>query len=80
MLAWTREQLSEASGVPMRTLTRLEAGLVHRPHQGTLRAITAALAKAGVEFIAPNGGGPGVRLTREAALREAVAAAKGTGQ
>jgi transcriptional regulator with XRE-family HTH domain len=77
MLAWTREELSKASGVPMRTLTRIEAGLVHRPHQGTLRSIIAAFAAAGVEFIPANGGGPGVRLSREAALREALALAKG---
>ena len=77
MLGWTREHLSNVSGVPMRTLTRLEAGLVRRPHQSTLRAIADALNAGGVEFIHPNGGGPGVRLTREAALREAVAAAKG---
>jgi hypothetical protein len=62
----------------MRTLTRLEAGLVRRPHQSTLRALVTTFATAGVEFIPANsGGGPGVRLTREAALREAIAAAKG---
>lgn len=76
MLSWTREQLSAASGVPMRTLTRLEAGLVSRPHQRTLRALAAAFITAGIEFIPTNGGGPGVRLTREAALREAMAIAK----
>lgn len=76
MLAWTREQLSEASGVPMRTLTRLEAGLVHRPQQRTLRAIADAVVKAGVKFIPADDDGPGVRLTREAALREALSTAK----
>jgi hypothetical protein len=42
-----------------------------------MRRISTALRDGGVEFIPANGGGPGVRLTREAALREAVAAAKG---
>ncbi len=57
----------------LRTLAELEAGRIQRPQGRTLDA----LAAHGVEFIHPNGGGPGVRLTREAALREAVAAAKG---
>jgi hypothetical protein len=35
-----------------------------RPHASTLAAIISALESAGVEFIAENGGGPGVRLRR----------------
>jgi len=66
--------------VSLRTLVVLEAGQVARPHARTLASVAATLTAAGVEFIAPNGGGPGVRLTREAALREAVAAAKGAEQ
>jgi transcriptional regulator with XRE-family HTH domain len=77
MLDWTREQLSEASQVPFRTLTRIEAGMVERPHARTLRAIHDALTAAGIEFLDGNGGGPGVRLTREAAIRIAVQKAKG---
>ena len=33
-----------------------------------LAAIRAALEKAGVEFIAENGGGPGVRLKKKGAM------------
>ena len=55
----------------------LEAGQTPRPQVRTLNALAATLAAHGVEFIHPNGGGPGVRLTREAALREAVATGKG---
>jgi transcriptional regulator with XRE-family HTH domain len=77
LLDWTREQLAEASGVSLRTLVSIEAAKIARPQRRTMQAIARALSAAGVEFIPPNGGGPGVRLTREAALQEAVAAAKG---
>jgi transcriptional regulator with XRE-family HTH domain len=77
MLDWTREQLSAASQVPFRTLTRIEAGMVERPHAKTLRAIRDALTAAGIEFIDGDGDGPGVRFTREAAIRMAVERAKG---
>jgi transcriptional regulator with XRE-family HTH domain len=42
------------------TVARLERGETLNPR--TLAAIRAALEAAGVEFIAENGGGPGVRL------------------
>ena len=61
----------------LRTLVELEAGQTSRPQVCTLHALAATLAAHGVEFVHPNSGGPGVRLTREAALREAVATAKG---
>lgn len=76
LLAWSQRDLAARSGVPLRTLARIEAGEVAKPRGSTMRRISAALREGGVEFIAPNGGGPGVRLTREAALREMVAAAK----
>ena len=60
----------------LRTLAEPEAGQIQRPQARTLDALAATLAAHGVDFIPPHGGGPGVRLTREAALREAVAAAK----
>jgi hypothetical protein len=47
----------------VRTLDRLEAGSVV-PHDKTLTAVRAALEAAGVEFIAENGGGAGVRLAK----------------
>ncbi len=61
----------------LRALAEPEAGWIRRPQVRTLDALAATLAAHGVELIHPNGGGLGVRLTREAALREAVAAAKG---
>lgn len=77
MLEWTREHLSTVSGVPIRTLTRLETGLVQRPHAKTLRAIREALTAAGIEFIEGGGSGPGVRFTREAGLKAMLSATKG---
>jgi transcriptional regulator with XRE-family HTH domain len=63
LIGWMRKELAAASGVTERTLARLEAGeTVARP--STSRAIRAALEAAGVEFIAQNGGGPGVRLRK----------------
>ena len=47
----------------MRTLSRFEDDTgASRP--ATIAAIRTALEAAGVEFIAENGGGPGVRLRK----------------
>lgn len=54
--------LAKISGVSTDTISRLEAGEELKPR--TLAAIRAALEAAGVEFIAENGGGPGVRLKK----------------
>ncbi|MDO9713449.1 helix-turn-helix domain-containing protein [Paracraurococcus lichenis] len=77
LLAISQRDLAARSGVPLRTLARIEAGEVAKPRRGTMQRLSAVLREAGVEFIPANGGGPGVRLTREAALREAVEVAKG---
>jgi transcriptional regulator with XRE-family HTH domain len=45
------------------TVARLERGEHLRP--ATVAAIRAALEAAGVDFIDPNGGGPGVRLAKQ---------------
>jgi len=54
--------LAAAAQVSTNTITRLERGEALHPR--TLAAIRAALEAAGVEFIAENGGGPGVRLRK----------------
>ncbi|WP_376092784.1 helix-turn-helix transcriptional regulator [Roseomonas sp. CCTCC AB2023176] len=61
LLDWTRDQLAERSGVPLRTLARLEAE-EGSPQRRTLAAIRSALEAAGVEFT--NGDAPGVRLRK----------------
>ena len=63
LLDWQIDQLEAASGVHRRTLIRLERGQA-TTRSTTLAAIRAALEAAGVEFIAENGGGAGVRLKR----------------
>jgi transcriptional regulator with XRE-family HTH domain len=56
--------LAEAAMVSPDTIARLERGEELRAR--TLAAIRAALEAAGVEFIAENGGGAGVRLRKSA--------------
>jgi transcriptional regulator with XRE-family HTH domain len=69
LLDWSREHLSAQAGVPLRTLDRMESG-IGTPQRRTLAAIRAALEAAGVEFIAENGGGAGVRLRKGGAPHE----------
>ena len=56
----------------MRTLARMEMeeGV---PRRGTLSAIRTALEVAGVEFIAENGGGAGVRLRKPPSATDTAA-------
>jgi transcriptional regulator with XRE-family HTH domain len=63
LLGLTRTALSRASEVPMRTLSRFEDD-TGASRLSTVAAIRAALEAAGVEFIAENGGGAGVRLRK----------------
>ncbi len=56
-------ELSEKSGVSTDTIVRFEKGEQLRPR--TIKALRAALEAAGVEFIAENGGGAGVRQRKE---------------
>jgi transcriptional regulator with XRE-family HTH domain len=62
---WSRETLAARCRCTVRTLARIEAG-ENAPRSSTLAAIRAALEAAGVEFIAENGGGAGVRLRKGA--------------
>jgi transcriptional regulator with XRE-family HTH domain len=55
-------ELADAANVSPDTVARLERGEALR--DGTVNAIRAALESAGVEFIAENGGGAGVRLKK----------------
>jgi len=65
LMAWSQQRLAETAGVSVPTIKRLEAN--DGPLGGreeTASKICAALEAAGVEFIAENGGGPGVRLRK----------------
>ncbi|MFT8440060.1 XRE family transcriptional regulator [Acetobacter fabarum] len=54
--------LASAANVSPTTITRLERG--EPLYSRTIEAIRTALEAAGVEFIAENGGGAGVRLRK----------------
>jgi predicted transcriptional regulator len=65
LLDWSQEQLAEAAEISSPTIKRLEAQ--EGPMGGraaTGSKIRAALESAGIEFVAENGGGVGVRLRR----------------
>ena len=68
MLRMDQSALAAASGVSVETIKRLEVmnGQLSETRVATINAIRAALEKAGVEFIAENGGGPGLRLKKTA--------------
>lgn len=65
LLGWSQTELARRSGVSEPTIKRLEAAEGHLGGRTqTTESIRTALEKAGVEFIAENGGGPGVRLRK----------------
>jgi hypothetical protein len=65
LVRWTAEDLAVASKLGVATIRRAEAidGIPNLTGANAA-AIRRALEAAGVEFIASNGGGPGVRLTK----------------
>ena len=65
LLRWEQRGLAEASGVSLPSVKRLETqpGAL-AAQERTIAELRNALEKAGVEFIAENGGGPGVRLRK----------------
>jgi len=63
LLDWSQQDLAREAKVGLVTVRQLEAGL-HQPRRATLIVVCQTLEHAGVEFIAENGGGPGVRLRK----------------
>lgn len=61
-IGWGVRDLARAAGISTQTIARLERGETLK--ESTLAALRAALEAAGVEFIAENGGGAGVRLRK----------------
>jgi len=62
-LNWSLQDLAKAARVHRNTISNFETGKFSGS-EDVLEAIRAALEAAGVEFIAENGGGPGVRLRK----------------
>jgi hypothetical protein len=71
-----QRHLANLGGTPLRTLARTEAGEVLKPRGTSMKRLAASLRDGSVEFAPSNGGGPGVRQSHEAALREAVTLAR----
>lgn len=57
----SQEQLAASAKVGLSTVRNFEAGR-STPVTNNLDAMVAALERAGVQFIPPNGGGAGVRM------------------
>jgi predicted transcriptional regulator len=67
LLAWSQGDLAVASGISEPTIARLESvdgPIGGRPDTG--EKLQIALEKAGIEFMAENGGGAGVRMKKRA--------------
>jgi len=64
LLDWSQDDLAAKAKIGIKTLQLFEGGQ-RDPYPRTLEAIRLTLEKAGVEFIAENGGGPGVRLAKK---------------
>ena len=65
LLRWNQDELASAAEVGVVTVRQFENESTE-PRRATLSAMQRALEDAGVEFIAENGGGPGVRLRKRA--------------
>ena len=68
-LNWSVRDLAEAAGIHRNTVTNIETGR-YAGDAETFAAIVGALKRAGVDFIAENSGGPGVRLRKRQTKRD----------
>jgi transcriptional regulator with XRE-family HTH domain len=65
LLGWSQDDLAARSGVSAPTVKRLESAEGEIGGRAeTQEALLAALREGGIEFIAENGGGMGVRLAK----------------
>ena len=65
LLGWSQTDLAQRAGLSVPTVKRLESGRGPGVSEEMRTKQADALAAGGVEFIAENGGGPGVRLRKE---------------
>lgn len=64
LLNWTQQDLSDRSMLSLTTIKRMESLGTGRSSAANVHAVRAALEAAGVQFIAENGGGAGVRMAK----------------
>ena len=62
-LNWTVRDLAEATGLHRTTISNIEVGR-YAGNQESISLIEKVLRQAGIEFIAENGKGSGVRLCK----------------
>lgn len=63
LLNWSQQQLAEASKIGNATIRNFEAGR-SEPQHATRDVLRRVFETAGVQFIAENGGGAGVRMAK----------------
>ncbi|WGJ13774.1 XRE family transcriptional regulator [Methylocapsa sp. D3K7] len=71
LVRWNQDDLAREAAVSVVTVRNFE-NEKSVPQRATLEVMQRALEKAGVEFIAENGGGPGVRLKKRAKSVEEI--------
>jgi len=70
LLGWSQTELAERAGMSLPTVKRVEAEHGPRVSEVARLALQRALELGGIEFIAENGGGPGVRLRKRRQARK----------
>ena len=65
LLDMTQPQLADSAKLGLSTIVDFERGR-RQVSEAAIDAMRAALERAGIEFIGENGGGPGVRLKKNA--------------
>jgi transcriptional regulator with XRE-family HTH domain len=74
----TQAQLAEAAGLGLSTIVDFEKSRRYVSEEA-VSALKSALERAGIQFIAENGGGPGVRFKkRQTATKGAAPASYGS--
>jgi transcriptional regulator with XRE-family HTH domain len=64
LLGWSQSELAGRAGLSLPTVKRVEAGTGPNVSDDARARIQRALELGGVQFIAENGGGPGLRLRK----------------
>lgn len=64
LIGWTQAQVAQAAGLSIPTVKRAEGAAALSASENAVASIRSALEAGGVEFIAENGGGAGVRLKK----------------